>query len=63
MSDQEPKSVQVNLRLNEVALQQMADLKKKLNVNRSAIMLQALAAYHREHCPNQQPPAAPPRSR
>jgi len=60
MSDQETKSVQFNLRLNEVALEQMADLKQKLNNNRSSIMLQALAAFHREHFPHKYPQSAAP---
>jgi len=60
MSDQDAKSVQVNLRLNEIALMQMDDLNSVLNINRSAIMLQALAAFHRQYFPHKYPQSPPP---
>ena len=60
MSDQDAKSVQVNLRLNEIALMQMDDLNSVLNINRSAIMLQALAAFHRQYFPHKYPQSAAP---
>ena len=51
MSDQDTKSYQANIRLNEVANMQLSDLNKKLNLDRSALIRMAIAELHRIHCP------------
>ena len=56
MSDQDTKSYQVNIRLNEVASRQLADLNNKLNLDRSALIRMAIASLHREQFPPHHPP-------
>ena len=60
MSDQGIERIQINIRLNEAANRQLQDLADHLNVPRSAVMLQALSAYHRSLLPQSQPPHHPP---
>jgi len=60
MSDQDTKSYQVNIRLNEVATRQLADLNNKLNLDRSALIRMAIASLHREQFPSPSPSPQPP---